>query len=77
MLGTMTPIFSRNKSMTNSTITAKQQTEADVWESLQQVIADCSGFQQWQAQRQENQVAESLDQQVRSYLRETLETLAY
>ncbi len=77
MLEVMTQIFSRNKAMTNSTITAKQQTEADVWESLQQAIADCSGFQQWQAQQQEDQEAESLDQQVRSYLRETLETLAY
>ncbi|MGK7955286.1 MAG: hypothetical protein AB4063_08500 [Crocosphaera sp.] len=63
--------------MTNSSITTNQQTEADVWESLQQAIADCSGFQEWQAQQQQNQEAESLDQQVRSYLRETLETLAY
>ncbi len=65
--------------MTNSTMTPNYHTDAksEVWESLQQAIADCSGFQQWQAQQEEDTDVESLDQQVRSYLRETLETLAY
>ncbi|MDJ0660861.1 MAG: hypothetical protein QNJ42_15445 [Crocosphaera sp.] len=63
--------------MTNSTITANHHEEAEVWENLQQAIAECSGFQQWQAQQQKKPDVESLDQQVRSYLRETLETLAY
>ena len=63
--------------MTNSTITGNQPQEAAVWESLQQAIADCSGFQQWQAQQETETDVKSLDQQVRSYLRETLETLAY
>ncbi len=63
--------------MTNSSMTANQQTEPEVWASLQQAIAECSGFQQWQAQQQKAPDVESLDQQVRSYLRETLETLAY
>ncbi|MDJ0843603.1 hypothetical protein [Crocosphaera sp.] len=63
--------------MTNSSITANHHTEAEVWENLQQAIAECSGFQQWQAQQDNNADVESLDQQVRSYLRETLETLAY
>ncbi|WP_107668375.1 hypothetical protein [Cyanothece sp. BG0011] len=63
--------------MTNSTMTANPQAEAEVWENLQQAIADCSGFQQWQAQQDKDADGESLDQQVRSYLRETLETLAY
>ncbi len=58
-------------------MTTNHQTESDVWESLQQAIAECSGFQQWQAQQQKDPDMESLDQQVRSYLRETLETLAY
>ncbi|EAZ92874.1 hypothetical protein [Crocosphaera chwakensis] len=63
--------------MTNSTMTANHQAETEVWETLQQAIAECSGFQQWQAQQQEEADIESLDEQVRSYLRETLETLAY
>ncbi len=65
--------------MINPTMTPNHPTEAnsEVWESLQQAIADCSGFQQWQAQQEQDTDVESLDQQVRSYLRETLETLAY
>ncbi|ACB52162.1 conserved hypothetical protein [Crocosphaera subtropica ATCC 51142] len=65
--------------MTNSTMTAHHPigTETEVWESLQQAIAECSGFQQWQAQQNKDADVESLDEQVRSYLRETLETLAY
>ena len=63
--------------MTNSTITENQQKEAAVWQSLQQAIADCSGFQEWQAPQETDTDVKSLDQQVRSYLRETLETLAY
>lgn len=65
--------------MTSSMISSDKytQTEQEVWESLQQAIADCSGFQQWQAQQEINPEISPLDQQVRSYLRETLETLAY
>ncbi|MEM8780604.1 MAG: hypothetical protein AAGF26_17410 [Cyanobacteria bacterium P01_G01_bin.49] len=66
--------------MTSSMISPDHyiEQEQEVWESLQQAIADCSGFQQWQAQQETTkQDDSSLDQQVRSYLRETLETLAY
>ncbi|MEL4894758.1 hypothetical protein [Crocosphaera sp. Alani8] len=63
--------------MTNSTMTGNQQTEAAVWDTLQHAIAECSGFQQWQAQHQTATDMEPLPQQVRSYLKETLETLAY
>jgi hypothetical protein len=65
--------------MINSTMTPNHHTEAEkeVWESLQQAIADCSGFQQWQEQQETKNEILALDQQVRSYLRETLETLAY
>ena len=38
--------------MNNSTMRGNQQQEAAVWETLQQAIADCSGFQQWQAQQE-------------------------
>lgn len=64
-----------------------------IWESLKQAIASSSGFQRWQLERSsEPSAAESaesnplaadelstlpLDQRVRRYLRETLETLAY
>ena len=63
--------------MNNSTMRGNQQQEAAVWETLQQAIADRSGFQQWQAQQETEPDVKSLDLQVRSYLRETLETLAY
>jgi hypothetical protein len=63
------------------------------WESLKQAIASSSGFQRWQIERSgtpsaaasavDDPLAASelstlpLDQRVRRYLRETLETLAY
>lgn len=50
-----------------------------IWERLKNAIASSSGFQRWQVERYsfDNQLHPSLDHQVRSYLRETLETLAY
>lgn len=60
---------------------ARQFTEEPhIWDSLKQAIADSSGFQRWQLERLNlnAQLQElSLDNQVRRYLRETLETLAY
>ena len=56
------------------------QSEPEIWNSLKSVIAASSGFQRWQLERLqiEVQLQElSLDHQVRRYLRETLETLAY
>ncbi len=54
--------------------------EDATWQSLQQVIADSSGFQRWLAERaltiNQNQTL-SLEKLVSRYLRETLETLAY
>lgn len=54
--------------------------EPHIWERLRSAIAASSGFQRWQHEsfsldRQLQQL--SLDHQVRRYLRETLETLAY
>jgi len=53
--------------------------DSQTWDSLKEAIGTSSGFQRWQLERNfENQPENvSLDQQVRSYLRETLETLAY
>lgn len=54
-----------------------------VWSDLKQAIATSSGFDKWQRSRhgepKEILVAQEgvLDDLVRSYLRETLETLAY
>lgn len=64
--------------MANPTIASHNGREQDtaIWFSLRQAIAKSSGFQSWQ---QERNVSEDLDleQQVRRYLKETLETLAY
>lgn len=54
--------------------------DAQIWDSLKQAIAATSGFQRWQLEglNLHSQPQElNLDHQVRRYLRETLETLAY
>jgi hypothetical protein len=53
--------------------------EPQLWEHLKEAIASSSGFQQWQDEQvsEPGQSSEDLDKQVCSYLRETLETLAY
>ncbi|MGG6296127.1 hypothetical protein ACQ4M4_17200 [Leptolyngbya sp. AN02str] len=60
-------------------------TDQAIWDSLKQAIAASSGFQRWLIEQQGDASVESvtsvdglsLDQRVRRYLRETLETLAY
>ncbi|MDV3000157.1 MAG: hypothetical protein N5P05_001763 [Chroococcopsis gigantea SAG 12.99] len=60
-----------------------QGTNQPVWEGLKQAIATSSGFKCWQDERILQTTDESpnsdkqLDDKVISYLRETLETLAY
>jgi len=52
--------------------------DTEIWRSLRSVIATSSGFKRWQRDRQAALPSTiTLDEQVRSYLRETLETLAY
>jgi hypothetical protein len=53
--------------------------DREIWDNLKQAIASSSGFQRWQLERSNDAPLKSLslDQQVRRYLRETLETLAY
>lgn len=52
--------------------------EAQVWQSLKRAIASSSGFQRWKAEHDANEIETApLEQLVRRYLRETLETLAY
>lgn len=52
------------------------QQDREIWLSLQKAIAKSSGFQRWQ-QEQNLSATPDLDIQVRRYLEETLETLAY
>ena len=65
----------------NESVAAASLLEEDsqIWHSLKQAIASSSGFKNWQLEQQESQQnpQSSLDRQVRTYLRETLETLAY
>lgn len=53
--------------------------DSHIWKSLKQAIATSSGFRTWEQERNSNASLQSLslDQRVRRYLRETLETLAY
>ncbi|GAB4523419.1 MAG: hypothetical protein Tsb0014_00920 [Pleurocapsa sp.] len=64
--------------MTNSTVSSSSSNQQDqaIWLSLRKAIAKSSGFQRWQ-QEQSKITDYSLDTQVRLYLEETLETLAY
>jgi hypothetical protein len=68
--------------MANSTIspdTGGTLRDCEIWESLQQAIAASSGFQRWQQEQDIGQqhTPASLEGQIRLYLRQTLETLAY
>lgn len=60
--------------MANSTITSTENRK--IWLSLRQAISKSSGFQSWLKERNINSEID-LDKQVRRYLEETLETLAY
>lgn len=67
--------------MSNVTLFSDPPLNADslVWDSLKQAIATSSGFKCWQEDQEDNAAAtvQTLDHQVRHYLRQTLETLAY
>ncbi|MBF2035116.1 MAG: hypothetical protein IGR92_06440 [Leptolyngbyaceae cyanobacterium T60_A2020_046] len=64
---------------TFSAVTMRNGSEdAEIWASLRDAIASSSGFQRWQHEQDGGQgVPQNVDHQVRRYLRETLETLAY
>ena len=67
--------------MSNSTIYRDSHFDQDqeVWGSLKEAIAKSSGFQCWLQEKTltNAEISTKLDDQVRCYLRETLETLAY
>ncbi|MGD1861196.1 MAG: hypothetical protein ACFB0E_14630 [Leptolyngbyaceae cyanobacterium] len=51
---------------------------SEIWANLRVTIANSSGFQGWKQQQKSADFTDlTLDMQVRLYLRETLETLAY
>lgn len=50
--------------------------DSEIWANLRAAIANSSGFKGWK-QQQSSLDDLTLDKQVRLYLRETLETLAY
>jgi hypothetical protein len=61
-------------------LTPQQDTET--WNNLKQVIASSTGFERWKRSRLVENIEQKTDQKlidelVTSYLRETLETLAY
>jgi len=62
-----------------ASLTTSAFNDRTIWDSLKQAIASSSGFQRWKMERSSDVQLQSLnlDQQVRSYLQETLETLAY
>lgn len=53
--------------------------DPEIWESLKQAIAATPGFTCWRLEQGLTRPLsqDALDEQVRAYLRETLETLAY
>ncbi|MCT7951013.1 hypothetical protein NG798_14535 [Ancylothrix sp. C2] len=64
----------------DATLPSSLSTSDDnIWAGLKQAIALSSGFQRWQNEHKfDDDLCEiGLDCQVRRYLRETLETLAY
>ncbi len=62
----------------SSTTPGHAAENAELWQSLKSAIAASSGFQSWQAEQASSIATDaSVEQLVRLYLRETLETLAY
>lgn len=61
-----------------TTLSNRSSEEASVWSSLKRAIATSSGFERWKSELTLAELESTpLDDLVRRYLRETLETLAY
>ena len=54
----------------------EREQNQEIWFSLRQAISKSSGFKSWQQERGIKNTVD-LDLQVKLYLKETLETLAY
>jgi len=58
--------------------TISDSPDASVWSNLKRAISTSSGFERWKSELSERELEQTpLDDLVRQYLRETLETLAY
>ena len=60
--------------MVSPTISTNITGDQEIWQGLQQAISKSSGFKNWQ---KENRLDTTIEEQVKQYLRSTLETLAY
>lgn len=60
--------------MVSPTMSSSIPRDQEIWQGLQRAISKSSGFKNWQ---QENQLKTTVEEQVKQYLRSTLETLAY
>ena len=72
--------FAWRSVMTESASTTSTHTpeDAELWQSLKYAIANSSGFKSWRSEQNTSiKDTTSVEQMVRLYLRETLETLAY
>jgi hypothetical protein len=70
--------FEAVMAVTRSVSSTQLSDHAQIWYSLKCAIADSSGFQSWKGELSKADAeATPLDNLVRRYLRETLETLAY
>jgi len=54
-----------------------ENTNENVWQNLKHVIRQSSGFQRWQAVQASDRRDQDDDALVTTYLKETLQTLAY
>lgn len=68
--------------MASSTLSSSGQTgkNYEVWQNLKEAIASSSGFKRWQAEKtvsDEPLDPRELEAEVYTYLKETLNTLAY
>ena len=62
----------------SSSKSAHASQDAELWQSLKSAITASSGFQRWRSEQAASiRESSSVDQLIRLYLRETLETLAY
>jgi hypothetical protein len=59
-----------------NTLTPQTARSSETWGGLRKAIASTPGFQHW-CNNGQNLSNEGLDELIQSYLRETLETLAY
>ena len=64
--------------MANTPSTLPSSENTNVWLNLQRAICSSTGFQRWKSELPSDILDKTpLEQLVRRYLRETLETLAY